>query len=187
MDTQNEKRVYEFSYLIAPEMQEESVAEKVESLKNLFIQNGASIIADEAPEYIGLAYTMVHQVDNKNKKINSAYFGWFKFEADNDVLEKVKMTLDRDAELVRYLFIKTVAENTMAPKKLSQKPGTRRKTVASGEVKTESTEGEIAEVTDSIDETEIDLDSADIVEPIEEVSEVAEVSNEQLEEISEEV
>lgn len=124
---ESEMRVYEFSYLIAPEVQEEAAAQKVEDLKNLFVQNFANIIDEERAEYIGLAYTIIHKVDNKNKKINSAYFGWFKFQAGPNVLDNIKMTLDRDVELVRYMLIKTVAESTLAPKKLSQKAGARRK------------------------------------------------------------
>lgn len=129
MDTENEKevRIYEFSYLLVPSMAEEDVNAKVESLKKLFTDNGAKIITDEAPEYIGLAYTMIHKVSNKNLRINSAYFGWFKFSAETDILEKVTMSIDRDNDLIRHLLIKTVAENTMAPKKLSQKRDVRKR------------------------------------------------------------
>src|SRR5574343_407706 len=130
MDT--EKRVYEFSYLLVPKLTEEAVLGKVEELKKLFASNGAEFILDENPEYIGLAYTMIHQVNNKNERINSAYFGWFKMSVEADILERVKMTLDRDTDLIRYMLIKTVAENTLAPKKLSQKPTGRKK--ASSEV-----------------------------------------------------
>lgn len=125
MDT--EKRVYEFSYLLVPSMAEEAVNGKIEELKKLFASNGAEFISEESPEYIGLAYTMIHQVNNKNERINSAYFGWLKMNAGVDILEQVKMTLDRDTDLVRYMLIKTVAENTLAPKKLSQKPSTRKR------------------------------------------------------------
>lgn len=152
MDTENDKelRVYEFSYLLVPTMAEEDVKAKVDSLKKLFADNGATIIADEAPEYIGLAYTMIHKVNNKNLRISSAYFGWFKFKSETDILEKVAVALDRDNDLVRHLLIKTVAENTMAPKKLSQKRDVRKQfngisTPATGG--TESTEA-VAEVAD---------------------------------------
>jgi ribosomal protein S6 len=109
-------------------MAEEDVSAKVDSLKKLFIDNGAIIIADGAPEYIGLSYMMIHKVNNKNERINSAYFGWFKFTAEPDILEKVKVAIDRDTDLVRYLLIKTVAENTMVPKKLGQKRDMRKRT-----------------------------------------------------------
>lgn len=130
MDTEIDKevRVYEFSYLLVPGLAEEDVTAKVDSLKKLFTDNGATIIADEAPEYIGLAYTMIHKVNNKNERVNSAYFGWFKFSAETDILEKVKVAIDRDVQLVRYLLIKTVAENTMMPKKLGQKRDMRKHT-----------------------------------------------------------
>jgi ribosomal protein S6 len=130
MDTEIDKelRVYEFSYLLVPGLAEEDVTAKVSSLKKLFTENSATIISEEAPEYIGLAYTMIHKVNNKNERVNSAYFGWFKFNAETDILEKVKVAIDRDTQLVRYLLIKTVAENTMMPKKLVQKRDMRKRT-----------------------------------------------------------
>lgn len=153
MDTENDKelRVYEFSYLLVPGMAEEDVKAKVDSLKKLFTDNGATIIADEAPEYIGLAYTMIHKVNNKNLRISSAYFGWFKFKAETDILEKVAVALDRDNDLVRHLLIKTVAENTMAPKKLSQKRDVRKQYNGISTPTTGTTESTEA-VTDVADE-----------------------------------
>lgn len=153
MDTENDKelRVYEFSYLLVPTMAEEDVKAKVDSLKKLFADNGAAIIADEVPEYIGLAYTMIHKVNNKNLRISSAYFGWFKFKSETDILEKVAVALDRDNDLVRHLLIKTVAENTMAPKKLSQKRDVRKQYNGISTPTTGTTESTEA-VTDVADE-----------------------------------
>lgn len=152
MDTENDKelRVYEFSYLLVPTIAEEDVKAKVDSLKKLFADNGATIIADEAPEYIGLAYTMIHKVNNKNLRISSAYFGWFKFKSETDILEKVAVALDRDNDLVRHLLIKTVAENTMAPKKLSQKRDVRKQYNGISTPATSATESieAVAEVAD---------------------------------------
>lgn len=158
-------RVYEFSYLLVPSMAEEDVTAKVASLKKLFIDNGATMIADDVPEYIGLAYTMIHKVNNKNERVNSAYFGWFKFNAETDILEKVKVAIDRDVQLVRYLLIKTVAENTMMPKKLGQKRDMRKRTtdtdVVSG-IETDNVES--APILADDDVTGDELVESDLVE-----------------------
>ncbi|OGI72112.1 hypothetical protein A3J61_00950 [Candidatus Nomurabacteria bacterium RIFCSPHIGHO2_02_FULL_38_15] len=158
-----EKRVYEFSYLLVPTMAEEDVAGKVSQLKKIFTDSGAEIIADEAPEYIGLAYTIIHKVDNKNVRVNSAYFGWFKFMGEVDVLEKVKMKLDRDNDLVRHLLIKTVAENTMAPKKLSQKREVRKRFTTTTPTQTVETAEAVDTVVEVMPEDAV-IDSPELVE-----------------------
>ena len=164
-------------------MAEEYVSAKVDSLKKLFTANGAEFIADEAPDYIGLAYTMIHKVNNKNLRINSAYFGWFKFKSDPEILEKVKMTLDRDTDLVRFLLIKTVAESTLAPKKLSQKRDVRKKfggnDVVATEIATEAT-GEVGALpVDGTVEAEPVMLSEDMADDV-----MAEVTPEDLIEIA---
>ncbi|MDQ5930684.1 MAG: small subunit ribosomal protein [Bacteroidota bacterium] len=179
IDTLDDKetRVYEFSYLLVPGMAEEDVTAKVDSLKKLFTDNGATIIADEVPEYIGLAYTMIHKVNNKNERVNSAYFGWFKFTSEPDILEKVKVAIDRDVELVRYLLVKTVAENTMMPKKLGQKRDMRKRTT-DGDVASDIEVADIPESTPALADDDVTGDEIAVEDLVEidgdSVNEVAE-------------
>lgn len=174
MDT--EKRIYEFSYLLVPTVTEEEVQSKIDALKKLFTENGAEVIAEENPEYIGLAYTMIHKVNNKNVPINSAYFGWFKVSVDPQVLDEIKAILDRDLEVLRYMIIKTVAENTLAPKKLSQKRDVQKRTSRTNDTaETASTDEEVKAETEEteelLDEEPQDTDEETVAEEVAETVE----------------
>ncbi len=125
-------QVYEFSYLLMPTIPEGDVSKKVTALKALFEKSGSTFITEAFPEFISLAYTMIKVINNKHERVNNAYFGWFKMEAPATVLEAVKMTLDRDDDLVRYLLIKTVKENTLAPKKVAPKREARKNAPTDG-------------------------------------------------------
>ncbi|MGI9118001.1 MAG: 30S ribosomal protein S6 [Minisyncoccia bacterium] len=125
-------QVYEFSYLLMPTIPESEVSKKVTALKALFEKSGSTPVSEANPEFISLAYTMIKVINNKHERVNNAYFGWFKFEAPTSILEAVKMTLDRDDDLVRYLLIKTVKENTLAPKKVAPKRESRKNAPTDG-------------------------------------------------------
>ena len=119
-------QVYEFSYILMPTIPESELSKKITALKALFEKSKSTFISEAYPEFINLAYTMIKVINNKHERVNNAYFGWFKFEAPTNVLDDVKMTLDRDDDLVRYLLIKTVKENTLAPKKVAPKREARK-------------------------------------------------------------
>jgi ribosomal protein S6 len=163
-------QVYEFSYLLMPTIPEAEVAKKVAALKELFEKNTATFIAEEYPEFIHLAYTMIKVINNKHERVNNAYFGWFKCEAPATILESIKMTLDRDDELVRYLLIKTVKESTLAPKKVTQKRDVRAKhgkdeAAAGADAIPEAATGSVEEVT-AMPETPI-MEEASVAETTE--------------------
>ena len=81
------------------------------------IELGSEIIAEDMPKLINLAYTMDSTVGNKKFKFNNGYFGWVKYALEADGVEKIKESLKRNEDLIRYLIIKTVRENTLATKK----------------------------------------------------------------------
>src|ERR1035437_2391976 len=69
------------------------------------------------PKMIQLAYKMVKVVSNVRNKFNTAYFGWIKFTMDSDKVLELKKKLDLDPNLIRFLILKTVKENTIAAKR----------------------------------------------------------------------
>ena len=105
--------VYEISYLIFPSIAMEQVSSKAIALKEMLTSFGSVIISDENPSLIDLAYPMIRVVGTTRHKVTSSYFGWVKFEISSEGIEAVKKSLDANPEIVRYLIIKTVRENTL--------------------------------------------------------------------------
>jgi ribosomal protein S6 len=113
IDTNNDLSVYEVSYLLLPSIASEGVSAKAANLKATLTNLGGAIVSDEDPVLIDLSYGMTKVVQTERHKANSGYFGWMKFEIEKEGIEKVKKALDSDMEVLRYLIIKTVRENTL--------------------------------------------------------------------------
>ena len=111
------ERVYELGYLLVPTIEETDLPVHFGNLKELVVSFGGVAIADEMPKMIPLAYKMVKVVANVRNKFNTAYFGWIKFTMDSDKLLELKKKLDLDANVIRFLILKTVKENTIAGKR----------------------------------------------------------------------
>jgi len=105
--------VYEVSYLLLPSLALEQVPGKAGALKELLTSLGGAIISDENPVLIDLAYQMTKVVGTTRHKASTGYFGWVKFEITSEGIVAVKKTLDANNEILRYLIIKTVRENTL--------------------------------------------------------------------------
>ncbi len=105
--------VYEIGYLITPSIPEEKVPAEVDGMKKVIADAGASVIAEEAPHRMKLAYeirrkTMAGSYD----KFNEAYFGWIKFEAESSAIEAAKKAIEILPSVLRMLLITTTRENT---------------------------------------------------------------------------
>jgi ribosomal protein S6 len=126
--TEADGRVYELGYLLVPTIPEENVAGIYSNLKDLVSSLGGIHISDEMPKMIPLAYSMMKVVANVRSKFNTAYFGWVKFTMDSDKILELKKKLDFDPNVIRFLILKTVKENTIAAKRfvrgdMRKKPG----------------------------------------------------------------
>lgn len=119
MSTTNEKdaRVYELAYLFVPLLTEETVAASYGNLKALLEKHGATFITEEMPKMIELAYEMSRTIENKKTWFDNGYFGWVKFEIDPSEIALVEEVLKRDEQIIRYMVLKTVRENTLSSKK----------------------------------------------------------------------
>ena len=110
-------RVYEVGYLLVPTIPEEDMPVIYGNLKEFVSSMGGNPIADEMPKMIPLAYTMTKVVNNARGKFNTAYFGWMKFTMGAEAVLELKKKLDLDPNIIRFLVLKTVAENTIAAKR----------------------------------------------------------------------
>lgn len=119
-------RVYELGYLLVPTISETDLPVIYGNLKELVSSLSGVAISDEMPKMINLAYAMTKVVSNVRNKFNTAYFGWVKFTMDSDKVLDLKKKLDLDSNVIRFLILKTVRENTIATKKFMRGETHRR-------------------------------------------------------------
>ncbi|MDP2788608.1 MAG: 30S ribosomal protein S6 [bacterium] len=147
-------RVYELGYLLMPTIAEDGVPAAYGNLKELVSSLGGEMIFDEMPKMMSLAYSMSKVISNIRQKFNTAYFGWTKFFMEPAKVLELKKQLNLDPNLIRFLIIKTVKENTLASKRFIYKDAPRRKTPttreASGEVVTSINKEEIDKEIDAL-------------------------------------
>ena len=110
-------RTYELGYILVPTTPEAEVASAVEALIATITGKGGIVVAQGDPEFIDLAYTMEKNVASKKFKWSQGYFGWIKFDTAPETLEALKKAFDGNQTLIRYILIKTTAENTIVFKK----------------------------------------------------------------------
>ncbi len=110
-------KIYELGYLLVPTIKEEDLSVNYGNLKELISSFGGEIITDEMPKATNLAYSMSKVISNVRSKFDKAYFGWTKFTMEAEKLLELKKALDLDNNLIRFLILKTVKENTIATKR----------------------------------------------------------------------
>ncbi len=128
-----EKRIYELGYLLVPTISQENIPINYDNLKNLILGLSGEIIADEMPKMLALAYSMLKVTANMRSKFDTAYFGWIKFEINPEKVLELKRKLNLNPDIIRFLIIKTVKENTIAAKRFMRKDFKRRVPIAKRE------------------------------------------------------
>ena len=84
----DERNSYEFAFHVLPTIAEGEVANVFEALKAHIAQVG-EIINEEKPERIELVYPIVKQMEGRNRKFTSAYFGWVRFKIKIELQRKI--------------------------------------------------------------------------------------------------
>lgn len=105
--------VYEVGFHIVPTVSPENLPKEVDAIKAILGAQKATIISEEFPKLRSLAYQMVKVVGPVRHKIDSAYFGWIKFEGPKEVVDELNKALKASDKIVRFLIVKTVRENTI--------------------------------------------------------------------------
>ena len=145
-------QVYEVGFHIAPFVGDENVAHEVTAIKDALDKIKALTISDDFPRLRPLAYPIDKQIKGEKKISNEAYFGWIKFEAPTDAIEGFKAEMDKRENVIRYLVIKTVRENTLyGAKFLRDKEAKReKKEEEKNEPKQEISEAELDKSIESL-------------------------------------
>ena len=116
---EREIKVYEIGYLIVPSIPEEKVSGQVSAIKDILSKHKAEVIADESATLRPLAYTMVKKIGTTNRRFDSAYFGWIKFEAAPVEVRLIEKEVKEVESILRFLLINTVREHTLLSSKLN--------------------------------------------------------------------
>jgi ribosomal protein S6 len=120
--------VYELAYLFVPTIAEDAVIGTFGDLKAYLEKKGAIFIQEELPKMMQLAYEMSRTIENKKTWFETAYFGFIKFEMDPSAVESITPELSRNEDIIRFMIVKTVRENTIAGKRVHG-TGTRKRAV----------------------------------------------------------
>lgn len=137
-------RVYEAGLLLVPSIAPEQIESVFGKIKTAIEKANGTIISEEIPTLRTLAYTMSKDITGRKLKYSTAYFGWVKFEGTSEISKIVDTDLKESENVLRYLIIKTVRENTL----YSQKQA-----LAKAEAEKDATEGVLV---DGGSEQEID-------------------------------
>lgn len=129
-ETTVDSRVYEISFIFDNKLDESAALEKGNAIKQSIATLGGSFISEEAPYMRELAYEMIRVVNNVNVRFNEGYFGWIKFELPADKVKELEKGLKLDEQLIRFLIVTTVRENTVYTKRA---PVVKMETLASNE------------------------------------------------------
>lgn len=116
-ETKVDSRVYEVSFIFDNKLEENAALEKSNALKQSIATLGGSFISEEAPYMRELAYEMIRVVNNVNVRFNEGYFGWIKFELDGEKVKEFEKALKLDEQVIRYIVVKTVRDNTVYTKR----------------------------------------------------------------------
>ncbi len=124
-----EPRVYELGYHLIPTLSVEQIPTASGAVRGMIERISKEIISEELPVFIDLAYQIVKTVEHKNKRFDDAYFGWIKFEATPEGIATLEETLKGDGNVLRYLVVKALRENTFISKKFPSSNAKERGTV----------------------------------------------------------
>jgi ribosomal protein S6 len=119
---EREIKVYEIGYLIVPLIPGEKVAGQVSAIKDILSKHKAEVIADESATLRPLAYTMIKKIGTINRRFDSAYFGWIKFEAAPVEVRLIEKEVKEVESILRLLLINTVREHALLSSKLNLEP-----------------------------------------------------------------
>lgn len=126
---ENDKNLYELSYLLIPIVSAEKLPDEVNAIRAIIESNGGLILNEEQPKAKDLAYEISHVVaGGKRTRYESAYFGWMKFNLAQDAVSGVEVELKKNNVLLRYLIINLTRDIGNPPKNDSKKAQIIKKT-----------------------------------------------------------
>lgn len=133
-------QIYELGYHVLPSVAEEDLSKEVAQIHSLISEFGGTIISEGLPLMQQLAYEITKRIEIKNVKFTKAYFGWVKFEIDREKVVGLESKIKMLQNILRFILIKTVRENTMYTPKVPVVKKESSKEDAIDDIVTESVE-----------------------------------------------
>lgn len=157
-EAEAEKNVYEVGFHLVPSVPQDEVGTIFSAFKSDLEKKGATIMVEGSPKMMTLSYTMKKAKAGKYTKYNQSYFGWIKFKIGSEKISEMDDEYTANEQILRYIIIKTVPENTMSIPKAQTFSKAKN---ADGDIVSKKKESEEKEVKE-VSETEIDkaLDAA---------------------------
>lgn len=147
----NEALVYEVGYHLLPTVPEENISGEVSQIHALVSGHDGNIVSEGMPVLRQLAYEINKKIETKSLRFSKAYFGWVKFEMDPSQISGLKNKIENLPNILRFIIVKTVKENTMHTPKIPMFKRESHKEEAPLEA-VEKTPVSEAEIDKSIDE-----------------------------------
>jgi len=110
--------VYELGFHLLLTVPEADILSQSLNIKSAIEEEGGVIISEDVPKMMALAYDISKNIDSKKQKFNKAYFGWVKFEIEPAKIREIKNKIESTPNVLRFLIVKTVRENTMHTPKI---------------------------------------------------------------------
>ena len=111
---ENDKRVYEFGFLLSGLLPEDGVLSSQEKIEKIFKSFDAKIREKSEPARKILSYPI--------NKQNEGYFTYFHVELEPEKLEEVKEKFKYDADILRYLCLIISTNPDKIEKKKTKEP-----------------------------------------------------------------
>ena len=102
----DERFAYELAFHILPTVAEEEVPNAFAEVKATIEKAGGELFDEETPERLDLAYEIVKHLEGKNRKFQSAYFGWVRFRGEAGVTVKLDEEMGANSTILRHLLIR---------------------------------------------------------------------------------
>ncbi len=106
---------YELAFHILPTVAEGELTQTFQTLQELITKAGGEITVMEEPERFELSYDIVKQIEGRNRKFSSAYFGWIRFISDAKGIDVVTEEIKDVKKILRYLLIKLTKDEVENP------------------------------------------------------------------------
>lgn len=154
----DERNSYELAFHVLPTVAEGEVSSVFATIKDQITKTGAEIFDEEAPERFDLAYEIVKHYEGKNRKFTSAYFGWVRFKASAEAVEKITESVEENTSILRSLLIKLTRVEEANPFRFHEALASQKMVTDIPEVpiKSDVADSTEAEESGEVNETEIE-------------------------------
>lgn len=134
----DELGVYELGYHVVSSTPQEELAAVVTGIKEEIGKLGGVFISEEFPQTMRLAYTIVRKTSGGSEKHDMAHFGSIKFEMEPAQTSALTGNLEQNEHILRFILIRTVREDTRAPRRAASSHADKKGGVVEPEEKVEA-------------------------------------------------